>query len=207
MMIAVVDYGIGNTRSVMNAFKAIGQEPYITNSPKELAKASAIVLPGVGAFNKGMQNLTQLNLVDALNEQILIKQKPFLGICLGLHFLAGQSFENEPCRGFNWIGGSVRRIDSKDARYRVPHVGWNEVRIGNSHPLFLNLEGSPVFYFVHSYQLQCDDDVSDVISATCWHGEEIVAAVQNNNIFAVQFHPEKSQYNGLKVLENFVKII
>ena len=152
-MIAVIDYGAGNLRSVVNAFEAIGQKPLVTRHPADLAKASAIVLPGVGAFGEGMEALQRLNLIDALTEQVLGYQKPYLGICLGLQFLAQESFEHGTYQGLGWINGTVRRIVPQGSQYRVPHIGWNDIRLERPCPLFEGLEAEPVFYFVHSYHL------------------------------------------------------
>ena len=139
-MIAVIDYGAGNLRSVLNAFEAIGREARVVDDPAGLAKASAIVLPGVGAFGDGMARLRRLGLVEALNEQVLNHKKPYLGICLGLQFLAHESFEHGSHEGLGWIGGTVQRIGPQDGRYRVPHIGWNAVQIERSSALFDGLD-------------------------------------------------------------------
>ena len=206
-MIAVIDYGAGNLRSVVNAFEAIGQQPLVTNNPADLTRASAIVLPGVGAFGDGMKTLRDLNLIEALNEQIIGKKKPYLGICLGLQFLAREGFEHGTHKGLGWIDGTVQRIVPNDDKYRIPHIGWNDIQVRQPIPLFENLEEEPVFYFVHSYHLVVEGDSPDVVTSTCWHGTAVTASVQKDNVYAVQFHPEKSQQNGLKLLENFVELI
>lgn len=206
-MITVIDYGAGNLRSVVNGFEAIGQKPLLTNKPADLAKSSAIVLPGVGAFGDGMETLRQLNMIEVLNEQVIGQKKPFLGICLGLQFLGRQGFEHGSHDGLGWINGTVKKIVPTEKKYRIPHMGWNNIQLERSCPLFDGLDPEPVFYFVHSYHLVVDDESSDVITATCWHGATVTASVQKDNIYAVQFHPEKSQQNGLKLLENFVKMI
>ena len=206
-MITIVDYGAGNLRSVVNGFDAIGQNTHVTNNPKDLEKASAIVLPGVGAFGDGMTILARLGLLEPLKEQILGKNKPYLGICLGLQFLATESLEHGQHQGFGWLDGTVSRITPDDPMFRVPHMGWNNITIERPSPLFEGLGPEPVFYFVHSYHLVPEGGASDAVTATCWHGATINVAVQRDNIFGVQFHPEKSQGNGLKVLENFVKLI
>lgn len=206
-MIAIVDYGMGNLRSVSNAFEAIGQEVRITHDPCPLKDASAIVLPGVGAFGDGMRNLHTNHMVDALHEEVIVKKKPYLGICLGLQFLAEKSFEHGCHEGLGWINGVVKKISPDSKRFKVPIMGWNDVQIANGNSLFADLEDRPVFYFVHSYCLEVKEASSDIITSTCWHGTTITASVQVENIYAVQFHPEKSQKAGLRLLENFVKII
>jgi glutamine amidotransferase len=202
-MIAIIDYDAGNLRSVFNAFEAIGQKAFITRDPAKLKRAKAIVLPGVGAFGDGMASLKRMNLIEVLNEEIVEKKKPYLGICLGMQFLANESEELGNHRGLGWIDGSVRIIRPNDPKFRIPHIGWNNIEVKKKAPLFEGFSGDPVFYFVHSYHLEPEGSPS----ATCWHGTTVTASIQKDNIFGVQFHPEKSQKEGLKVLENFVKII
>ena len=204
-LICIVDYGMGNLRSVINAFEFIGLRAMITNTPSDLAKASAVVLPGVGAFGEGMKNLRQAGFVEALSEEVLVKGKPFLGICLGLQFLAKNSLEDGNQEGLGWIDGTVERISYNNPSFRVPHMGWNDVHIERESVLFKGLEDGPIFYFVHSYHLVVDGE-KEVVTSTCWHGETITASVQKDNMYAVQFHPEKSQRSGLRLLENFVKL-
>ncbi len=206
-MIAIIDYEAGNLKSVYNAFEAIGHIPIVTSDPVELKKATAIVLPGVGAFGEGMAALRRKNVIDALIEEVLVKKKPYLGICLGMQFLAGESEEIGTHQGFGWLNSRVKRIPSNDVKFKIPHMGWNNVEIKKRNPLFENLEAEPVFYFVHSYYLDLMDDPANSISSTCWHGTTITASVQKENIFGVQFHPEKSQQAGLHLLENFVNLI
>jgi glutamine amidotransferase len=206
-MITIIDYEAGNLKSVYNAFEAVGHTPTVTSNASDLKKAAAIVLPGVGAFGKGMEALKRINVIDALNEQVLVKKKLYLGICLGMQFLAGKSEEIGLHSGLGWIDSQVKLIRPESPKFKVPHMGWNNVEIKNRNPLFEKLEAEPVFYFVHSYFLDLKDDPSDSVSATCWPGAPITASVQKENIFGVQFHPEKSQRAGLRLLENFVKLI
>jgi glutamine amidotransferase len=206
-VIAIIDYGAGNLRSVANAFEAIGQHTLVTNRPRDLARAAAIVLPGVGAFGDGMECLHRFGLVEALQEEVLENKKPYLGICLGLQFLGGQSSEHGTHAGLGWLKGRVERIVPNGKEFRIPHIGWNNIHIERPSPLFEGLPPEPVFYFVHSFHLVMEEEEREAVTSTCWHGTEITAAVQKNKIFAVQFHPEKSQENGLKLLENFVKAI
>lgn len=204
-MIVVVDYGAGNLKSVVNAFEAINQTTCVTSDPADLAQAAAIILPGVGAFGAGMECLKRLELIAALTEQVLGAKKPYLGICLGLQFLADQSFEQGQHQGLGWIAGTVERIVPSSTEFRIPHMGWNSVQLEQPCPLFDGLEAEPVFYFVHSYYLQAVD--ATVVTGRTFHSIPLTASVQRDNIFGVQFHPEKSQYAGLQVLKNFVKLL
>ena len=206
-MITIIDYEAGNLRSVHNAFEAIGQRSIVTSNPADLAKASAIVLPGVGAFGDCIESIRRKNLMEPLSEAVLVKKVPYLGICLGMQFLCRESHEMGSQKGFGWIDGTVRLIEPNDRRFRVPHIGWNDIQITRRQPLFEDIDEEPVFYFVHSYHFEVAESDADVISATTWHGANITASVQKENIFGVQFHPEKSQADGLKLLENFVKLI
>ncbi len=204
-MIAIVDYGMGNLRSISNAFEALGENVTITQKPSDLFKAKAIVVPGVGAFGDGMANLQASGFVKVLNEEVLVKCKPFLGVCLGMQFLGEQGLEHGTHKGLGWIKGTVRKIEPKDEKTKVPHIGWNDVNLVKSSVIFEGLGQHPSFYFVHSYFLDVQE--KDVISSTCWHGEPIVSSVQKYNIFGVQFHPEKSQKAGLKLLKNFIDFV
>lgn len=206
-MIAIIDYGAGNLRSVMNAFEFIGQSPALVTDPDELARADAIVLPGVGSFGEGMENLKILNLIEPLSEEVVVKRKPYLGICLGLQFLANDSREHGTHEGFGWVPGTVERIRPCNGKFRVPHMGWNNVKMERPSPLCEGIEPDSDFYFVHSYHFVPADGNEGVVSMTAWHGQTVTAAVEQDNIFGVQFHPEKSQRCGLNLLENFTKLI
>lgn len=201
-MIAIVDYGLGNLFSVHKALEFLGANAKITSDPDEIRSAERIVLPGVGAFGHGMFNLKKKGIDVAMREAVMTLRKPFLGICLGLQMLAETGEENGEFKGLGWIKGRVKKIDVGSQGLKVPHIGWNNVDRVNEHILFRGIKASADFYFVHSYQLHCDD--KDDLLATTEYGETITAAVQNENIFAVQFHPEKSQDHGLKLLENFI---
>lgn len=205
-MIVIVDYGASNLRSVVNAFEAIGVKTKVSNKASDIRRGSAIVLPGVGTFGDGMKNLRRLNLIEVLNEEVVSKKKPYLGICLGLQFLAEKGEEMGDHQGFGWIKGTVRKIQPNSKDYRIPHVGWNNVEIIADCSIFEGIE-NPTFYFVHSYHLELEKEDKPCLVAKCWHGEDVTAAIQKNNIFGVQFHPEKSQSSGLALLRNFTKII
>lgn len=206
-VIAIVDYGASNLRSVMNAFRAIGEDPLLAQDAESLRTATAIVMPGVGAFGEGIDNLRQSGLISALNEAVLEQRKPFLGICLGLQLLGKGSSEHGSFAGLGWIDGHVEKLAPESDRFRVPHMGWNHITIERHGPLFSGLDEEPIFYFLHSYQLVEGEGCGDLVTATCFHGQTITAAVQKDNIHAVQFHPEKSQDTGLKLLRNFVDLI
>jgi glutamine amidotransferase len=201
-MIAIVDYGLGNLYSVKKAFEALGAPATITSDPADVRHAERVVLPGIGAFADGMRLLKERGLDKALQESVIIEKKPFLGICLGLQLLADSGEEYGHNKGLGWIGGTVRALDATSGHLKVPHIGWNNVTVLRETPLFKGVKSNADFYFVHSFQLECTD-ASDVL-ATTEYGQTITAAVVRNNIFATQFHPEKSQDHGLQLLRNFI---
>jgi glutamine amidotransferase len=201
---ALVEYGIGNLDSVARAVEECGAEPIVTHDRHQLSLASAIILPGVGAFAVGMENLRKLNLCDVLNEQVLEKQVPFLGICLGMQLLATAGWEGgEQTPGLTWIDGEVKRLQPEMGE-RVPHIGWNEVFFTDSNPLFTGIASGKDFYFAHSYHLACRDK-SNVAAQSDYCGG-FTCAVRKGNIFGVQFHPEKSQRVGLLLIKNFLSL-
>jgi glutamine amidotransferase len=205
-MVAVIDYRMGNTRSVVKTLKAIGYDAVLTNDRQKLRDASHLILPGVGAFPDGMKNLHELGLVEIMNEEVVEKGKPFLAICIGIQLLGDEGMEHGgPHPGLGWIRGRVEPFTIDEKKYKVPHVGWNNISIVGDPLLFQDVHRpDPDFYFVHSFHLKATDP-KDVI-ATCEYGETFVAAVQKNNIMGVQFHPEKSQKNGVQLLKNFMSL-
>jgi len=200
--VLVIDYGVGNHLSILNALDFLGYTYHVSHKKEDIRAAKAYILPGVGAFNEAMKNIEQLGFRDVLAEEVLQKKKPLLGICLGMQVLAGSSEENGYHQGLGWIKGNVVKIKSSDVK--VPHVGWNDVSIRKPFPLFSKTPEKTHFYFDHSYHISCD---SSIISATCSYGTEITAAIQQENIFGVQFHPEKSQNNGLRVYRSFFNYV
>lgn len=202
-MIGIVDYGMGNLLSVYNACEYLGYNVQICKNPDDIKSVERIILPGVGAFNDCMKNLNHNSFVDILNDQVLKKKKPFLGICLGLQALAKHSSEGGKFEGLGWLDAEVIKLTPNDPSLKIPQVGWNEIAYDKSDPLFKGLKENPDVYFVHSYYMKCNDE-SNVI-ATCDYGCTVTAAVHKNNIFATQFHPEKSQDYGLQVLKNFLE--
>jgi glutamine amidotransferase len=202
-MIAIVDYGMGNLLSVYHALEMVGGEPKICTTAEELRDAERIILPGVGAFRDCIHSLRAKGLVEALEEAVVRKGKPLLAICLGLQVLARRSFDGGEYQGFGWFQADVVRLQPSDPTLRVPQIGWNDVDYRAGSPLFAGIRPHADFYFVHSYHLRCDDDRD--VEARCDYGGPVTAAVRKDNIFATQFHPEKSQDFGLRLLENFAK--
>jgi glutamine amidotransferase len=204
-MIGIVNYGMGNLLSVFNAFDHLGAETKICHTPEEIELCEKIVLPGVGAFEDCMRNLQKMNFIVALNDFAFTKKRPVLGICLGMQAMAKKSYEFGEHAGLGWFDAEVIRIMPIDQTLRVPHVGWNEITYRQDSPLFTGLPEHPDFYFVHSYFMKCND--SQDIDATVEYGSALTAAVRKDNIFATQFHPEKSQDYGLKIIENFLRFL
>jgi glutamine amidotransferase len=201
-MIAIIDYGMGNLRSVEKGFLRVGVDVMVTSDPEEVEMADGIVLPGVGAFRDCMRELKNLSLVDTIVDSIK-KGKPYLGICLGLQVLFSESEEFGRCRGFDILSGRVVRFKVDDLK--VPHMGWNQIRIRKDNPLLRGIEDNAYFYFVHSYYVVPDDE--SIISTTTDYGTEFTSMIWKDNIYAVQFHPEKSQRMGLQMLRNFGDVV
>jgi len=201
--IAIVDYEMGNVQSVQNALEHLGCEVRVSGDPVALSSADAIVLPGVGAFGEAMHNLVERKLVEPIRDAALSQGKPLLGICLGMQLLAESSTEGGYHTGLGLIPGHVRKIPVAE-EYRLPHIGWNEISIRKHAPLFHNLPDKSAFYFVHSYRFECNHSY---ISGSTDYSTEIAASVQLGNIFGVQFHPERSQRKGLKLLRNFIEYV
>src|SRR5215470_1295978 len=202
-MVVVVDYGICNVRSVVKALELVGATVRVSSVRRDLEEAERIVLPGVGAFEHGMTNLAARGLIEPLADQVLGKGKPFLGICLGMQLLARTSHEFGVHEGLGWLPATVKAFALEAEGLKVPHIGWTEVSLDRASPLFAGVSKAPSFYFVHSYHMVCDS--TDLVAASAEYGVRFTAAVQRDNIFATQFHPEKSQDDGLRLLENFLQ--
>jgi len=205
-MISIVNYKMGNIRSVQNALDYIGFRSRVISTPEAVAESDVLILPGVGSFRKAMENIRGMGLYDALQERVMLKKVPILGICLGMQLLSHNSDEDGMTEGFGWIPGAVRRLSEKQLSVKVPHIGFNTVFFeARTHGLFDGLGPSADFYFVHSYAMVCERPENHAASWVTY-GEPFVASVQNGNVYGTQFHPEKSQSNGLTVLNNFCRI-
>ena len=202
MDVAVVDYGVSNLCSVLRALEYLGYDAALTSSPDELVRAERIILPGQGAFATAMHNLRQTGLDQAL-ETARQAGKPIMGICVGMQIMAQVGWENGNWPGLGWLDAECRPLTPDSPDLKLPHVGWNEISCDPAEPLFAGLKPKDrCAYFVHSYALVCNQ-ANDVI-ATCDYGGTFAAAVCKDNLFATQFHPEKSQENGLRILDNFL---
>ncbi len=197
--VLVIDYGVGNHLSVINALECLGYAYEVSSKKEDIQNASAYILPGVGAFSEAMANLHARDMVTTLREQVMKHKKPILGICLGMQVLAEDSTENGLHEGLGFIPGHVVHIPA-DAGIRVPHVGWNELDIRVAGSLFVSVPQKARVYFDHSYYFKTDPQY---VAASSMYGGEVTAAVENGNVFGVQFHPEKSQTHGLRILRSF----
>ncbi len=201
--VVIVDYGIGNIWSVDSALRYLGAEPNVSGDPEIVAEADAIVLPGVGSFYKAMQALNKLGLTAALRESVLVRKRKILGICLGMQMMAERGVEDSECPGLGFIPGAVERFSHEElGMLKLPHIGFNQVTSTPRSKLFEGITPSVDFYFVHSYRLLTEGMPGEL--SICNYGIEFLAAYEHENIFATQFHPEKSQTNGLRLLSNFL---
>lgn len=196
-MIAIIDYGMGNLASVEKSLNYLGFENVITQDSNEIKEASAIILPGVGSFQQGMNNLEKLQLIPILSDQVIEEKKPFLGICLGMQLLLERGSEPTNCRGLGWIKGSVNKIENREAP--VPHLGWNRVYPSNDSMSSDSIDHN--YYFIHSYHVTLEDDMDDISLVD--YEFPMVASFRKDNIYATQFHPEKSQRAGLELLKKY----
>lgn len=201
-MIAIIDYDAGNLKSVEKALKKIGEETLITRKREEILTADHIILPGVGSFADAMENLKKYELDEVIHEAVG-ERIPFLGICLGLQLLFESSEESPGVEGLRLLPGKILRIP-KEEGLKIPHIGWNSLKFPHRGRLFAGIEEEAYVYFVHSYYLKADQP--EIVKASAWYGTEIHASVEEKNIFACQFHPEKSSDVGLHILKNFASI-
>ena len=202
--VGIVDYGLGNKRSVAGAIDYLGHDPVCSADAGQLSACDCLILPGVGAFADGMARLADRGLVDCLEELVLGLGKPILGICLGAQLLSKSSTEHGDHAGLGWVPARVERLDPDGEGLRVPHVGWNELVPVAPSGLFQGLTPGDLFYYVHGYVIQAEDGLG--VTGICDHGGSFVASFEVGNIFGTQFHPEKSQKPGLTVLDNFLKL-
>ena len=208
MKVTIVDYSSGNISSVVNSFKEVAQKKATIEVTSDLEKIKAsdkIVLPGQGSFKSCVDALSKISgLNDALNEFATVNKKPLLGICVGLQMFADVGYEETETKGLGWISGKVSKIDNQNGKYKLPHIGWNQINILKDSKIFKEVENNSHMYFVHSYEFVPND--KNVISATTDYSSNIVCSVEKENIFGTQFHPEKSDKIGLKIIQNFINL-
>jgi len=208
MKVTIVDYQSGNISSVINSFKEVAKGKVnleITSDIKKIKSSDKIVLPGQGSFKSCVDSLNSINgLVDTLKEFVNTNKKPLLGICVGLQMFADIGYEEAETKGLGWISGKVSKIDNQNGKYKLPHIGWNEIEIQKESKIFKDVKNKSHMYFVHSYEFIPED--KSVISATADYSSKIVCAVEKDNLFGTQFHPEKSDKIGLKIIDNFLKL-
>ncbi len=202
-MITIVNYNMGNIRSVEKAFQRIAVPVKVSSSNQEILEAEKLLLPGVGHFTQGMMNLTSMNLIETLSEAVLVKKTPILGICLGMQLMT-QFSEEGNVDGLNWVKASTKKFCFNDNSLKIPHMGWNTLTIKNNETILKNIETQDLFYFVHSYFVECEHE-NNILSYTSY-GKEFVSAFQKDHIFGCQFHPEKSYESGLNILKNFATL-
>lgn len=198
--VVIIDYGLGNVRSVRGAVERLGHEAVVSAAPKDLRAADALILPGVGAFGDGMKKLHERNLIEPLNQYVLGDRKPILGICLGAQLMTKSSSEFGQHEGLKWIDASVERLPANGLP--LPHVGWNDLEIVKNSQLFRDMSAQPLVYYVHSFHIRCHNE--SLVTAQCDYGVKFTASYECGNIFGSQFHPEKSQAEGLVFLSNFL---
>ena len=208
MNVTIVDYNSGNISSVINSFKEVSKDKVnieVTSDLDKIKSSDKVVLPGQGSFKSCVDALNSIDgLVDCLNEFAIINKKPLLGICVGLQMLADVGYEETETKGLGWISGSVSKIDNHNGKYKLPHIGWNQINILKDSKIFKDIENNSHMYFVHSYEFVPKD--KNVISATTEYSSKIVCSVEKDNIFGTQFHPEKSDKIGLKIIDNFINL-
>ena len=208
MNVTIVDYQSGNISSVINSFTEVAKDKVnleVTSDIKKINSSDQIVLPGQGSFKSCVDSLNKINgLADTLKEFAITKKKPLLGICVGLQMFADVGYEETETKGLGWIPGKVSKIDNQKGKFKLPHIGWNEIEIHKESRIFKGIKNKSHMYFVHSYEFIPDN--KSVISATTDYATKIVCSVEKDNLFGTQFHPEKSDKIGLKIIENFIKI-
>jgi glutamine amidotransferase len=203
-MIGIINYDMGNLTSIIGALEYLNECYKILREPKEIECADKVILPGVGSFYKAMEIITSRGIDVALSEIVYVKKKPLLGICLGMQLLATDGEEGGFCKGLNYIDANIRKINATGSNLKIPHVGFNSVEFNDRSIMFNGIKSGTDFYFIHSYRMICN--VPDVIAGTTVYGEKFVSAVEKGNVWGCQFHPEKSQRNGIRLLKNFVEL-
>ena len=208
MKVTIVDYNSGNISSVINSFEEVAKDKVnieVTSDLNKIKYSDKVVLPGQGSFKSCVDALNGINgLVDTLNEFAINNKKPLLGICVGLQMFADIGYEEKETKGLGWISGKVLKIDNQNDKFKLPHIGWNEINIVKDSKIFKGIDNNSHMYFVHSYEFIPEQ--TDVISATTDYSSNIVCSVEKENIFGTQFHPEKSDKMGLKMIDNFINL-
>ena len=208
MNVTIVDYKSGNISSVINSFKEVAKDKVkieVTSDINKIKSSDKVVLPGQGSFKSCVDGLNNINgLVDTLNEFAITNKKPLLGICVGLQMFADIGYEDTETKGLGWISGKVSKINNQNGKYKLPHIGWNQINIVKESKIFKGIENKSHMYFVHSYEFVPED--KNVILATTEYSSNIVCSVEKGNIFGTQFHPEKSDKIGLKIIDNFINL-
>ena len=208
MNVTIVDYNSGNISSVINSFKEVAKNKVnieVTSDLNKIKSSDKVVLPGQGSFKSCVDALNSIDvLVDTLNNSVINEKKPLFGICVGLQMFADIGYEQTKTKGLGWISGKVLQIDNQNGKYKLPHIGWNQINITKDSKIFKDIENNSHMYFVHSYEFIPED--KNVILATTEYSSNIVCSVEKENIFGTQFHPEKSDKIGLKIIDNFIKL-
>ena len=208
MNVTIVDYNSGNISSVINSFKEVAQNKVnieVTSDLNKIKSSDKVVLPGQGSFKSCVDALNNIEgLVNTLNEFAINQKKPLFGICVGLQMFADIGYEETETKGLGWMAGKVSKIDNQDGKYKLPHIGWNQINIVKESKIFKNIENNSHMYFVHSYEFIPSD--KNVISATTDYSTNIVCSVEKENLFGTQFHPEKSDKTGLQIIQNFINL-
>ena len=208
MKVTIVDYNSGNISSVINSFKEVVQDKVnieVTSDLNKIKSSDKVVLPGQGSFKSCVDALNKIDgLTNTLNEFAITNKKPLLGICVGLQMFADIGYEETETKGLGWISGKVSKIDNQNGKFKLPHIGWNQINIIKNSKIFQNIENNSHMYFVHSYEFIPND--KNVVSATTDYSSNIVCSVEKENIFGTQFHPEKSDKTGLKIIDNFISL-
>jgi glutamine amidotransferase len=208
MNVTIVDYNSGNISSVINSFKEVAKDKVnieVTANPNKIKSSDKVVLPGQGSFKSCVDSLNSISgLAETLNEFVINNKKPLLGICVGLQMFADVGYEEIETKGLGWISGNVTKIDNQNGKYKLPHIGWNQINIVKDSKIFKNIENNSHMYFVHSYEFVPED--KNVISAKTDYSSNIVCSIEKENIFGTQFHPEKSDKLGLQIIQNFINL-
>lgn len=202
-MINIIDYNMGNLYSIKGALEYLNCKYNVITTPKEISNSEKIILPGVGSFHTAMENISQSGVKETLQEMVLVKKIPILGICLGMQILNSFGTEGKKTEGLNFVEGIVDRFDLIDRGLKVPHVGFNSIQQTKAGNLFAGIPDNTDFYFIHSFKVECFKDTD--IASTTNYGDKFVSAIEKNHIWGCQFHPEKSQKNGLKIFDNFIR--